>query len=584
LADSIGTTPVTKVLSITVLPPPTITPITLPNGEVTIPYSQTLTATGGVGAYTWTVTVGALPAGLSLSTAGVISGTPTIAGTSSFTVQVADANGVTASANLSITVVAGPAITPTALPTGEVTIPYSQTLTAIGGVGAYTWTVTVGTLPAGLSLSTAGVISGTPTIAGTSSFTVRVADANGGIATANLSITVTPLTPPTAPSNLALVSAINTTATTANVTISWLDNATTESGFQIQRAPVVGGVVGVFTFLATVGPAAGSGTTVTYTNSGVSSPGTYAYHVRAYRTSGGTNLYSPYTASLIVTVPATGTPPPAISSIAPISIVQGIATSVTINGTNLTGATVTFSNGAVGAATTATATQIIVPITGVTSGSGTVTVTTTGGSATIGLSVTAAPPTVSSIAPTSIVQGIATSVTINGTNLTGATVTFSNGAVGAATTATATRIIVPITGSTIGTGTVTVTTAGGSATGSLTVTPPSTTAPAAPSNLALVGVTNTSATTANVTISWLDNATTETGFQLQRAPVVNGVVGTFTYLATVRPATGSGTTVTFTNTGVTRPGTYAYHVRAYTISGGTNLYSPYTTSLLVTVP
>jgi hypothetical protein len=167
------------------------------------------------------------------------------------------------------------------------------------------------------------------------------------------------------------------------------------------------------------------------------------------------------------------TTPPTISSVSPSSIVQGVATSVTITGTNLTGATVGYSNGSVGTATSATATQIIVPITGTTVGTGTVTVATAGGSATGTLDVTAAPvvaPTISSMSPPSIVQGIATSVTITGTNLTGATVGYSNGTVGTATSATATQIIVPITGTTVGAGTVTVTTAGGSTTGALTVT------------------------------------------------------------------------------------------------------------------
>ena len=198
------------------------------------------------------------------------------------------------------------------------------------------------------------------------------------------------------------------------------------------------------------------------------------------------------TGSLAVTTPA-----PTVGSIAPVSTVQGVTTSITIIGTNLTGATVTYGNGTVGTATTATATSVIIPITGTTLGAGIVTVTTAGGSATGNLAVTAPAPTVSSIAPVSTVQGVTTSITITGTNLTGATVTYGNGTVGTATTATATSVIIPITGTTLGAGIVTVTTAGGSATGNLAVTAVTTR-----TNVALA--TNGGVATASSTI----NATT----------------------------------------------------------------------------
>lgn len=80
---------------------------TLPDGTIGVAYSQTLIANGGTSPYTWAVTVGALPAGLTLAGAtGVISGTPTTAATSTFTVTVTDASSATASQSLSITVAA----------------------------------------------------------------------------------------------------------------------------------------------------------------------------------------------------------------------------------------------------------------------------------------------------------------------------------------------------------------------------------------------------------------------------------------------------------------------------------------------
>jgi hypothetical protein len=159
-------------------------------------YSATLAATGGTTPYTWKVTSGSLPGGLSLNTSsGAITGKPTAAGTASFTVQVTDSSSPakTASANLSITISAPLSVTTTSLPGGTVGSSYSATLAATGGTTPYTWKVTCGSLPAGLSLNTTtGAITGKPTAAGTSSFTVQVTDSSSPAktASANLSITV----------------------------------------------------------------------------------------------------------------------------------------------------------------------------------------------------------------------------------------------------------------------------------------------------------------------------------------------------------------------------------------------------------
>jgi large repetitive protein len=165
----------------TVAGPLTESTTSLPPGMVGIPYSQTLAASGGGAPYTWSRTIGNLPAGLTLNaTNGVISGTPTSAGSSSFTVQVTDSIGNPVSQNLSIVVAASLVISTTSLPsvfTGE---SYSQTLAANGGTTPYTWSITNNSLPAGLTLNaTSGVISGTPTTAGNSAFTLQVSDING---------------------------------------------------------------------------------------------------------------------------------------------------------------------------------------------------------------------------------------------------------------------------------------------------------------------------------------------------------------------------------------------------------------------
>jgi len=188
--DAAGTA--TRSLSLTIYGPLAVSTASLPNGTTGTAYSQTLAAAGGLTPYTWSVSSGAMPAGLSLAAStGVISGTPTTAGTSSFTVQVQDAANTTAAKTLSLTIYAPLAVSTASLPNGTAGTTYSQTLAATGGLTPYTWSISSGTLPAGLSLAAStGVISGTPTTAGTSSFTVRVQDAAATTATKTFSLTI----------------------------------------------------------------------------------------------------------------------------------------------------------------------------------------------------------------------------------------------------------------------------------------------------------------------------------------------------------------------------------------------------------
>ena len=193
VTDSIGGS-VTKALSITINIAPTIsTTSPLPGGEVTAPYSRTLAATAGTSPFTWSITSGTLPAGLSLNAStGVISGTPTaVVASTNITFKVTDNAGGTASKILSIATIAGPSISTTSpLPGGEVTAPYSRTLAATAGTSPFTWSITSGTLPAGLSLNAStGVISGTPTaVVASTNITFKVTDNAGGTASKILSI------------------------------------------------------------------------------------------------------------------------------------------------------------------------------------------------------------------------------------------------------------------------------------------------------------------------------------------------------------------------------------------------------------
>lgn len=184
-------TSVTKPFAITINTGLTITTTSpLPNATVGINYSQTLAAAGGTSPYTWSVKSGALPGGISLASSGAITGKPTATGTASFTVTVADSAGTSADQPLTLTVVSTPVITTASLPNGTAGAAYSQTLAGSGGTPPYKWAVSSGSLPAGLSLSLAGAITGAPGAAGTASFTVQLTDNTGVTASKALTLTI----------------------------------------------------------------------------------------------------------------------------------------------------------------------------------------------------------------------------------------------------------------------------------------------------------------------------------------------------------------------------------------------------------
>jgi len=168
------------------------TQLSLPPAKIGTAYSTTLAAIGGTAPYTWSVSAGAPPSGLALSSAGVLSGTPTAAGPVSFTAKVTDAAARITTAPLQITVTPAPLqITTTSpLPGGQTSMAYSTTLIATGGITPYAWSVSAGAPPSGLTLSSAGVLSGTPTAAGPVSFTAKVTDASEVIATAPLQMSI----------------------------------------------------------------------------------------------------------------------------------------------------------------------------------------------------------------------------------------------------------------------------------------------------------------------------------------------------------------------------------------------------------
>lgn len=163
----------------------TVNPASLPNGVVGTAYNQTVSGSGGTGAYTYGLT-GTLPTGLVLNpNTGAITGNPTTVGTFNFTITATDGNGCPGSRPYTVDIAAAgcPIITlsPNTLPVGFVGTPYSATITGSGGSAPYgNFTVTGGALPNGLTLSSTGTITGIPTATGFFSFTVRALDSSAG--------------------------------------------------------------------------------------------------------------------------------------------------------------------------------------------------------------------------------------------------------------------------------------------------------------------------------------------------------------------------------------------------------------------
>lgn len=167
----------------------TIMTSALSSAKLQASYNTTLSASGGKQPYTWSITTGNLPAGLTLTAStGKISGTPTQTGNFSFTAKVVDSSSPLQSAAQSLTIKVSSttpanslAITTNSLPGAQVSVAYSATLTASNGQTPYTWSMASGSgsLPTGLTLAaTTGTISGTPTSSNAYIFTVQVKDSS----------------------------------------------------------------------------------------------------------------------------------------------------------------------------------------------------------------------------------------------------------------------------------------------------------------------------------------------------------------------------------------------------------------------
>ncbi|WP_171984657.1 putative Ig domain-containing protein [Hydrogenophaga sp. A37] len=263
--------------------PVTVNPATVPSGAVAAAYSQTLTASGGVAPYSFAVTAGALPAGLTLSAGGVLSGTPTAGGTFNFTATATDSSpfpGPFAGSRAYTLVVTAPTIVlpATSLAGGTVGTAYSASITAAsGGTAPYSYAVTAGALPSGLTLSApSGAITGTPSATGTFNFSITAIDSSTGTgpytATQSYAITVIDLPPIANASSLTVAYNAAATPVTLNIT------GGTPTSVAIGTAPAHGTAIASgtsITYQPTTGYAGPDSFTYTATNTGgTSAPAT----------------------------------------------------------------------------------------------------------------------------------------------------------------------------------------------------------------------------------------------------------------------------------------------------------------------
>lgn len=263
--------------------PVSISPASLPNGAVTAAYSQTLTASGGVSPYSFAVTAGAVPTGLTLSAGGVLSGTPTAGGSFNFTATATDSSpfpGPFAGSQAYTLVVTPPTMVlpATSLAGGTVGTAYADSITAAsGGTAPYSYAVTAGALPGGLSLNAAnGAITGTPSAPGTFNFSISASDSSTGtgpyMATQAYAITVVDI-PPVA-NAVSLTVAYNAAATPVTLNITGGAATSVAVSTAASHGTAIAGGTSI-TYQPTAGYAGPDSFTYTATNSGgTSAPAT----------------------------------------------------------------------------------------------------------------------------------------------------------------------------------------------------------------------------------------------------------------------------------------------------------------------
>ena len=263
--------------------PVTVSPGTLPDGTVAAAYSQTVSASGGAAPYTFTVTAGALPAGLSLSPTGTLAGMPTAGGTFSFTITATDSSpfpGPFAGSQAYTLTIAPPTLTlpPTTLPDGTLGAAYSATLNAAsGGTAPYGYAITAGALPTGLTLNAStGEIGGTPSALGTFNFSITATDSSTGTGpyttTQAYAITIIDVPPVANPVSATVAYDSSANPITLNITGGAATSVAIASAATHGIATATGTAI---TYTPTAGYAGPDGFTYTATNTGgTSAPAT----------------------------------------------------------------------------------------------------------------------------------------------------------------------------------------------------------------------------------------------------------------------------------------------------------------------
>lgn len=269
---------------------------TIPSAAINQVYNTALQATGGVPPFVFTITSGSIPPGMQLSEAGVLSGTTAIAGIYSFTVRVRDSANASVQQSLQLNVLnSSLQITTTSLPGGRVNQPYLQTIQTAGGVLPIrlevVGTIVAGFPPPGLTLSLGGTLQGTPTTAGTYTFTVRATDSQNLITQATYTLVIGPPAP----------AITNTTLPGGTAGQTYNQNLTASGGTAPYTFSLVTGIIPNGLTLSPSGLISGTPNT----------PGTYTITVRV---TDNAQQSSDSTFSIVI---ATGATPLSISALAP---------------------------------------------------------------------------------------------------------------------------------------------------------------------------------------------------------------------------------------------------------------------------